>query len=192
MDREDLLELLHLQIVKVQEQVSAQTSRGERTDRTMGLLRSLRLTLSVLLAGLDPDEEPASSFVLSVAEGGQVKLRRDSHLVTLTGSFFSSMFRLGGITPPAGQMLLIEAEFARRAVEDSLGETLAEEFRLSQRREELRAALPASTETHRDLLLKALGQLDEQESDLLVAKVELAEMNLAMGPSRSASDTLPA
>jgi hypothetical protein len=192
MDREDLLELLHLQIVKVQEQVSAQTSRGERTDRTMGLLRSLRLTLSVLLAGLDPDEEPASIFILSVSEGGQVKLRRDSHLVTLTGSFFKAMFRLGGITPSAGQMLLIEAEFARRAIEDSLGELLAEEFRLSQRRAELRSALPASTETHRDLLLKALGQLDEQESDLLVAKVELAEMNLAMGPSRSASDTRPA
>jgi len=33
----------------------------------------------------------------------------------------------------------------------------------------------------RDEVLRALGQLDEQEADLLVAKVELAELRAAAG-----------
>jgi hypothetical protein len=34
-------------------------------------------------------------------------------------------------------------------------------------------------ESRRDPLLRALGQLDEQEADLLIAKVELAELRVA-------------
>jgi len=183
MDREDLLELIHLQLVKVHEQVGTQTRRGENTDRTMGLLRSLRLTLGALLGGLDPVGEPTSSFVLSVSEQGRMLLRRDHHLATLTGTFFPSMFRLGGISPPPGQVLFIEPEFARRAIEDSLGETLAEEFRIARERTELRTALQESSDLRRDHVLRALGQLDEREADLLIAKVELAEMSLAFRQS---------
>jgi hypothetical protein len=180
MDREDLLELIQLQLVKVVEQVGAQTSRGENTDRTLGLLRSLRLTLGALLGGIDPVGGLTSSFVLSVSDQRRMVLRRDHHLATLTGTFFPSMFRLGGISPPPGQVLFVEPEVARRAIEDSLGETLAEEFRIARERTELRTALQGSSDPRRDQVLRALGRLDGREADLLVAKVELAEMNLAV------------
>ena len=179
MDQEGLLELIHLQLLKLQEQVAAQTARGERTDRTMGLLRSLRLTLRAVSAGIDPDEEAASSFVLTVDGQGRVFLRRDMHMACLRGSFLRSLFELAGIRPEPGQVLIVEPEFARRAIEDSLGESLAQESRLEHERAELRAALVGSAGSGRDRLLRALGQLDEREADLLVTKVELSELKAA-------------
>jgi len=138
MDREGLVELIHHQILKVQEQVEAQTARGEPIDRTMGLLRSLRLTLRAVSAGIDLDDEPASSFVLSVSREGGLLLRRDSHLASLSGPFARSLFELAGIRLEHGQVLIVEPEFARRAIEDSLGESLAEESRLERKRANLR------------------------------------------------------
>jgi len=176
MDHEDLLELIHLQIVKVQDEVAAQTARGEATDRTMGLLRSLRLTLRTVSAGVDPDEEAASSFVLTQSRDGELLLRRDAHLACLTGSFLRSLFQLAGIRPEPGQVLIIEPELALRAIEDSLGESLAEEYRLQRKRANLQTALKQMPRGQRDEVLRALGQLDEQEADLLVTKVELASL----------------
>jgi hypothetical protein len=177
MDQEDLLELLHLQIVRVQDEVAAQSARGEAAHRTTGLLRSLRMTLRAVSAGIDLDEEAASAFVLTVSPDGQMLLRRDAHLACLTGPFFRSLFELAGIQLEQGQVLLVEPEFARRAIEDSLGESLAEECRLQRKRANLQTALKQMPKGQRDEVLQALGQIDAQEADLLVAKVELAEMN---------------
>lgn len=179
MDRDDLLELIHLQILKVQDHAGAQLARGEGIQRTMGLLRSLRLTLRTVSAGIDPDEEAASSFVLTVDRKGRVFLRRDMHMACLMGSFLRSLFQLAGIRPEPGQVLIVEPDFARRAIEESLGESLAEESRLEQERADLRAALAGSAGSGRDRLLRALGQLDEREADLLVTKVELIELKAA-------------
>jgi hypothetical protein len=176
MDHQDLLELIHLQIVKVQDEVASQTARGEATDRTTGLLRSLRLTLRAVSAGFDPEEEAASSFVLTVSREGQLMLRRDTHLACLRGPFFRSLFELAGIRLEHGQVLIVEPEFARRAIEDSLGESLAEESRLERKRANLQTALKQMPGGQRDEVLRALGQLDEQEADLLVTKVELASL----------------
>jgi hypothetical protein len=190
MIRDDLIEQLNLQIVKVQEQLGSQMARGEKPDRTAGLLRSLQLTLRAISAGVDPEDEVASSFLLSASREGQVILRRDGHLVALTGPFVRSLFRLAGVSLEPGQLLLIEPELAKWAIEDSLGATLAEEFWLETRRCQLRMLLRDSADHRRDQLLGALGQLDERQVDLRVAKVELSELNLAA--ERLLSDKAPA
>jgi hypothetical protein len=188
MDREDLLELIHRQILEVETQLSAQIARGERTERTVGLLRSLRLTLQALSAGIEPEDEAASTFVLSVSETGQLLLRKDNRLVALSGPFFRSLLTLAGISLVSGEVLLVEPEFARRAIEDSLGQAVAEESRLERRRAELGAALQQSASESRDPLLSALGEIDEREADLLLEKIDLAELNLI---ARMLSDGVP-
>ncbi len=139
-------------------------------ERTVAFLRSLRLSLRAFSAGIDPDDEAATSFVLSVLEGGHFMLRRDNHLVVISGSFFDSLLRMVGFALVPGQVLLVEPEFAKRAIEASLGEAAAAEgFRLEKNRADLKTALRQSSGPIRDL-----GELDEREMHLQTARVEFA------------------
>jgi hypothetical protein len=177
MDSDDLVDLINQQILVAEAQFAAQVGRGERTEGTVGLLRSLRLTLRALSAGMDPEDEAATSFVLTVSEEGQILLRRDSRLVGLSGCRLPSLLEHAGISLVPGQVLLIEPEFARRAIEDSLGMAAEEGFRLGKKKEELRGALEHSPDDSKDSLLLALGELEEREADLVLDQIDLGEFN---------------
>jgi len=180
MDPEDLQELIHRQILDAQVQFDAQCARGERTDGIASFLRSLRCSLRAISAGFDPDDGAVTSFILSVSREGQVFLRRDTHRAELSGPSFHSFLQHAGVTLVPGQVLTVEPEFAKRAIQDSLGETVAEEFRLAKRRAELRSALWHLSGDRQEQLLVSLGQLDDREAELLVAKIELSELNLSV------------
>jgi len=180
MDHEDLRELIQQQILESQAHFEAQMRRGEKTRDTVDLLRSLRLTLRLLLSGMDPEDEAATSFVLSVSEEGQVLLRRDSYVVGVSGAFLQFL-RHSGVRLYPGEALLVEPELARRAIEDSLGELVKEELRLQRRREEVTAALLLSSLESRESLLQALGELDEREADLPAERSALSELIVVVG-----------
>jgi hypothetical protein len=181
MHHEELADLVHRQILDAEAQFSAQIARGERTEGTVGLLRSLRLTLRALSAGIDPDDEAATSFVLSVSDEGQILLRRDNRLVGLSGSRLRSLLEHAGVSLVPGQVLLVEPEFARRAIEDSLGIAAEEGFRLEKKREELRGALEQSSEDARESLALALRELEEREADLILDQIDLGDLNTLVG-----------
>src|SRR5258708_2117654 len=176
MDGESLLDLLQQQLLAAQKQLEAQLSRSERTEGTAAILRILRLSLRAFSAGIDPDDEAATSFVLYVSDGGQILLRRDNHLVQISGPFFDSLLRMAGFALVPGQVLLVEPEFAKRAIEESLGEAAAEGFRLEKNRADLKTALRQSSGAMRDHLLRGLVALDERETHLQTAKVEPSEL----------------
>jgi len=176
MDGEDLLEELQRQILKVEAQVDAQRSRSEPTAGALSLLRSLRLTMRALSVGIDPDDEAASSFVLFVSEGVEVFLRRDNHLVELTGPFLRALLRDAGVALFPGQVLLVDPDFARRAIEDSLGHAAAEACTLEQRRNELTLALQHSSGPSRDDLLRELDLIEASEADLRTRMTDLGEL----------------
>jgi hypothetical protein len=68
-----------------------------------------------------------------------------------------------------------------RLIEESLGDTAQEQARQERLREELMSALRPSAETGRDELLEELGRLDKRDADLLIQKIELAELHSAAG-----------
>jgi hypothetical protein len=181
MEREDHLELIHQQILDTRAQLECQGARGEKTDGTRALLRSLRLSLHAITAGIDPGEQSGTSFVLSVSGEGEVSLRRERHLVVLSGPSFRSLLQSARVSLVPGQVLLIEPALARWAIEDTLAEMVAEEFGLEKRRAELLAALAQSSDTVQERLLAKLRQLDAREADLLDAKIHLGGLNQAAG-----------
>jgi hypothetical protein len=177
MDAENLSDLINDQILQAQVQFEAQNHRGENTEGTRILLRSLRLSLRAFSSGVDLDDEAATSFILLVSVEGQVLLRRDSHLVELFGPYFESLLRNAGVVLVPGQALLVEPEFAKRVIEESLGEVAAEESRLERKRADLLTAHKQSAGTWREFLLQQLKQLASQSAALLLRKIELANLN---------------
>src|ERR1041384_2336902 len=124
MEDEDVQDRISRQIVEAQAGLAVQRSRGENAEGTLLLLRCLRLSLRAFSGGIDPDDEAATTFVLSVSSDRKIFLRRDHHLAQLEGAWLTSLFRDAGVALAAGQSLLVEPEFARRAVEESLGEAV--------------------------------------------------------------------
>lgn len=179
MDLEDLQDLVTRQIRAAYEEVQAQQCRGENAETTRALLKSLHHSLRAFSTDVDPDRESLTSFVLLVAEDGDVLLRRSARLVSVRGTYFDGLLRKAGIALAPGQVLLVEPEFARRAIEESLGETAAAQAALEKRKAELGTALRQSSGLWRDELLQELRRLDAKGAELLLHRIELADLNAA-------------
>jgi hypothetical protein len=181
MDHDRLLDVLHHQILEVQGQLQRQRCRGENSEGTAALLRSLRLSLRLLAAGADPDSAAATGFVLSVSSEGRLLLRRDARLVRLSDGYLQLLLGNAGIELVPGETIFIERDFARRAVQESLGEAAAEEHRLDRRRAELLTALRQASGSRKEHLRGEIGRLDDQAAELRLRRIELSELNAVGG-----------
>ena len=178
MGNDEVLELIDRQIVGAQGLLEARRRRGENPADVMSLLRCLRLSLRAFAGGIDPDDEAATTFILSVAADGRFFLRRDHHLARLSGSWLRSLLRDGAIALEPGQCLLVEPSFAQRAVEESLGDVAAEDRLLERRRAEVQTALRQSTGPWKAHLQNELCRLDLERADLPIRRAELRELHV--------------
>jgi hypothetical protein len=185
MENEDVEDRIHRQIVEAQAELEAQRCRGENTEGTLLLLRSLRLSLRSFSGGIDPDDEAATTFVLSVSSDGKIFLRRDHHLAQLDSGWLTTLFCYARVALAPGQSLLIEPEFARRAVEEALGDVLAEERAQKKQRADFQTALKQSSGPWKRHLLQELCLLDLRIADLPLRLTELLELHgVASGMTR--------
>lgn len=176
MDTDTLQDLVTRQIDAAAGQVYAQQARGENASTTRSLLKSLHHSLEVFMTGVDPDRESLRSFVLLVAEDGDVLLRRSAQLVSVRSFYFEMLLQKAGIELIPGQVLLVEPDFARRALEESLGETAAAQAALEKRQSELTTALRQSSGAWRDELLQEQRRLEARAAELLLRKIELTDL----------------
>src|SRR5205809_629669 len=116
MDADALQDIVIKQIDSAAGQVYAQQCRGENASTTRALLKSLHHSLEVFATGVDPDRESMRSFVLLVAEDGDFLLRRSAQLVSIRSSYFETLLFKAGIELSPGQVLLVDPDFARRAL----------------------------------------------------------------------------
>jgi hypothetical protein len=179
MDADAFQDIVLRQIDSAARQVYAQLCRGENADTTRALLRSLHHSLEVFATGVDPDRESMRSFVLLVAEDGDLLLRRSAQLVSVRSSYFDTLLRKAGIELCPGQVLLVDPDFARRALEESLGETAAAQAALDKRKAELTTALRQSSGAWRDELLQEQRRLVARGAELLLRKIELSDWTAA-------------
>jgi hypothetical protein len=176
MEHEDVLDLILRQMAVAEETLDAQRRRGENSEALLALLRSLRLSHRAFSGGVDPDDEAASCFVLSASPDGRIFLRRDHHFADLSSAWLRSLFDDAGIVLSPGQRLLVESEFARRAVEESLGETAAAARSLERQRADVQTALRQSSGPWKTHLLEELCRIDLQRADLPLRRNDLAEL----------------
>jgi hypothetical protein len=182
---EDLQDLVIRQIEAATFQIDAQRSRGENPAATRALVKSLRLSLAAFMSGIDPDCGADDAFVLQVAADGEVQLRRNAQAVSIGGTYFDSLQRRSGIELAQGQLLLVEPEFALRALEESLGETAAAKSALEKRRSEIVTALGQSAGQWREELQQELARLDAKGAELLLRRIELSNLNQVAATVRS-------
>lgn len=134
------------------------------------ILRSLRVTYVALSSGLDPWRDALHLFVLSVGPTGEHELLQGGQPVPVNAPYLSYLFWTAGVELLPGQIVLLEPELAKDAIEDALG-VLALGLALIERERQARRSDP---EALRTLELRARRLLD-RKSDLISASLVAEE-----------------
>ncbi|HZE96734.1 MAG TPA: hypothetical protein VE981_06895 [Planctomycetota bacterium] len=144
----------------------------------VAILDSLRITYLALSSGLDLRKDAAHLFLLDVAPSGELALLQGGQPIPVNGGFLSELFGSAGIELLPDQILMLEPELAKQAVEEALSgvaldQALADRDR-AQRRECLDATLTLPSEADFD----ALRQAEERTNLLWDRKIELIAASL--------------
>jgi hypothetical protein len=129
---------------------------GEDPDELAGaIFHSLRVTYLALSTGLDPRKDIRHRFLLTVSHTGDHLLLQGGQPVPVNGPFLSSLFWGAGLDLLPGQLLLVEPEIAKAAIEEALGGLSLEQALVERDRLRRREALDGA------LALPPQGELDE-------------------------------
>jgi hypothetical protein len=170
-----MLATLAQQIDVARHQADLEESRSELGP---ALLHSLRTTYLAISTGLDPRKDAGHLFILTVLPTGEHLLLQGGQPVPVNSPYLAALFGSAGIDLLPEQLLLLEPELAKDAVEEALGglaleQALADQDR-SRRLEMLDNALTLPPQEDLDLLRGA-----EERSNLLWdRKIELVAANL--------------
>lgn len=150
----------------------------ERSELNRALIHSLRTTYLAISTGLDPRKDAAHLFILMVSHTGEHLLLQGGQPVPVNGPHLAALFGASGIDLVPGQMLLLEADLAKEAIEEALGglaleQALADRERC-RRREVLDDALTLPPQGDLD----ALRSAEERSSLLWDRKIELLAASL--------------
>ncbi|MBV8879977.1 MAG: hypothetical protein JO332_08445 [Planctomycetaceae bacterium] len=142
------------------------------------LFQSLRVTYLAITTGLDPRKEVQHLFILAVSHTGEALLLQGGQPVPINSPYLASLFWTAGIELLPGQMLLLEPELAKDAIEEALGglaleQALADRERC-RRRERLDDALSLPPQEDLD----ALREAEERSTLLWDRKIELLAASL--------------
>src|SRR6185369_7434336 len=102
------------------------------------VLRTLRVTYLAVSAGLDPGRDAHHLFILNVNSTGDHALTQAGLPVPVNAPYLAYLFWTAGVELTAGQMLFLEPDLAKDAVEEALGvlaleQAFNERERLQQR-----------------------------------------------------------
>lgn len=142
------------------------------------IFHSLRVTYLAISTGLDPRKDASHLFLLTVSHTGEHLLLHGGQPVPINASHLASLFWNEGVDLAPGQILLLEADIAKDAVEEALGglalaQALAdrERCRLKERIDDA-LALPPQAD------LDALRAAEERSNLLWDRKIELVAASL--------------
>ena len=144
----------------------------------LALFHSLRTTYLAISTGLDPWKDAGPLFLLTVTNTGEHLLLQGGQPVPVNSPYLAGLFGSAGIDLLPGQLLLLEPELAKDAVEEALGslaleQALADRERC-RRREALDDALTLPPQEELDLLRSAEERshlLGDRKIDLIAASL---------------------
>jgi hypothetical protein len=126
---------------------SAKILADFQRNRTDGIaaavLRSLRVSYLALSAGLDPLKDANHLFTLHVTRRGDYSLTQGGDPVPVNAPYLAYLFWTAGVDLMPGQVLFLEPELAKDAIEEALG-LLALEQASTERERLHRRAEPAA------------------------------------------------
>src|SRR5688572_7446643 len=85
------------------------------------VLQSLRVTYLAISAGLDPHRDASHLFTLRIAPTGDHVLTQDGQPVPVNAPYLAYLFWTAGVELVPGQILFLEPELAKDAIEEALG-----------------------------------------------------------------------
>jgi len=161
-----------------------------RSDLSLALFHSLRVTYLAISTGLDPRKDAGHLFLLTVSGSGEHLLLQGGQPVPVNSPYLASLFWSVGIELLPGQILLLESEIAKDAVQEALGGLALEQALadrdLCRRREALDHALALRVAEERSNLL--WDRKIELVAASLVADEYLERARALLGPDEPESD----
>lgn len=142
------------------------------------VFHSLRVTFLALSTGLDPRKDVRHRFILIVTHTGEHLLLQGGPPVPVNGPFLASLFWAAGIDLVPGQILLIEPELAKAAVEEALGGLALEQALVDRDRLRRREALDGALALPSQGELEALRAAEERSNLLWDRKIDLVAASL--------------
>jgi len=178
METKRLFSTLARQIEAARSQADFQDEGGDGARLIESIFRSLRVTYLALSTGLDPWRDAVHAFVLEVTGSGEHVLHQGGLPVPVNSRHFEQLFWNAGIELLPGQILLLETELAKQAVEDALGRLALEHALAERERAQRRAGIDDALTLPREEELEALQELERKSSALWERKIELVAASL--------------
>jgi len=108
--------------------------KRETSGTIAAVLRTLRVTYLALSAGLDPCRDAHHLFILKVTSRGEHALTQGGLPVPVHSPYLVYLFWIAGVELMPGQILFLEPDLAKDAVEEALGVLALEQAFLERER----------------------------------------------------------
>src|SRR5579872_4611186 len=112
-----------------------------RADLRLAVVHSLRTTYLAISTGIDPRRDAAHLFIVLVSQAGEHFLLQGGLPVPINGTHLASLFAASGVELIPGQMLLLEPQLAKEAIEEALRGLALQQALVDQERCRRRDAL---------------------------------------------------
>lgn len=166
MDTRTVLATIARQIEAAKVLAGFEGRRRETSGTIAAVLRTLRVTYLALSAGLDPGKDANHLFILDVTSAGEYSLTQGGMPVPVNAPYLAYLFWTGGVELLPGQILFLEPQLAKDAVEEALGVLALEQAFIE--RERLRECDDA----------EALRRLETRANLMWDRKIELVAASL--------------
>ena len=173
-----LLSTIARQIETAKNHAGIEERRGDDNRSIGAILRSLRVTYVALSTGLDPWKDANHLFLLSVTPAGDFVLGQGGSPVPVNAPFLSYLFWTAGVELMPGQLLLLEPELAKAAIEEALGAVALEQAFAERERHIRRAALDDALALPGAEEVESLQSLETRTNVLWDRKIELVAASL--------------
>jgi hypothetical protein len=173
MEMKVLLSTIARQIDTAKNHAGIEERRGEGAGSIAAILRSLRVTYLALSTGLDPWRDASHLFILRVSPLGEHTLNQGGQPVPIDAPYLAYLFWTAGVELLPGQVLLLEPELAKDAIEEALGAVALEQAFTDRERTVRRAALDSAISLPPQEEIDALHALEIRSNVLWDRKIEL-------------------
>ena len=139
METRSLLTTIARQIDTARNHAGIEERRSDGAGFTGAVLRSLRVTYVALASGLDPLKDATHLFILKLSATGDPVLLQADQPVPVDAPYLAYLFWTAGVELVPGEVLLLDPELAKEAIEEALGVVALEQA--FTERERMRQAL---------------------------------------------------
>lgn len=178
MEMRSLLSTIARQIEIAKNHAGIEERRGDDQGAIGAILRSLRVTYLALSTGLDPWKDANHLFLLTVSSSGDYALSQGGSTIPVNAPFLSYLFWTGGVELVPGQILLVEPELAKAAIEEALGAIALEQAFTERERQQKRSAVEDALTLPQPELVESLQRLELRSNLLWDRKIELVAASL--------------